>query len=309
LYLEGERNKTSPGGRSIFDPRTQLRALKEILEYQPDVVITSLWRTIPTGALIKIARPSVKLVAFLHTAATPHMIDGVLHKFIIRLADQIWADSDATLRYRAGAHAEKGRIISFVTERLEPLLLREYVAPNFVTWGRVNHVKGIDRSFRFIAELSRRGFNPTFEIWGPDDGAEPSLRQLALELDIGHCATFRGPAPSETLPAIASQASFFLQMSHYEGMAMAVVEAMQLGLVPIVTPVGQVREYCRSGENSIIADPECIDTSVDEIVHLLENFTLYTRLQRSCLQTWADAELYPDQVCLAAVELLNQPRD
>ena len=49
----------------------------------------------------------------------------------------------------------------------------------------------------------------------------------------------------------AKNASFFIQLSSYEGMAMSVSESMQLGLIPIVTNVGQIKIYCKNLFNSL----------------------------------------------------------
>ena len=43
----------------------------------------------------------------------------------------------------------------------------------------------------------------------------------------------------------ANKASFFVQLSSYEGMSMSVSESMQLGLIPIVTNVGEIKIYCK----------------------------------------------------------------
>ena len=50
----------------------------------------------------------------------------------------------------------------------------------------------------------------------------------------------------------AKKCSFFLQLSFYEGFAMSVIEAMQLGLVPVVTNVGEISNYCIDNFNGVI---------------------------------------------------------
>ena len=40
-----------------------------------------------------------------------------------------------------------------------------------------------------------------------------------------------------------ANASFYLQTSKFEGFAMSVVESMMMGLVPVVTPVGEIGRY------------------------------------------------------------------
>ena len=52
-------------------------------------------------------------------------------------------------------------------------------------------------------------------------------------------------ASFEEIKTYAKKASFFIQLSSYEGMAMSVAESMQLGLIPLVTNVGQIKIYCK----------------------------------------------------------------
>ena len=52
----------------------------------------------------------------------------------------------------------------------------------------------------------------------------------------------------------AKESSFFIQSSFSEGMGISVLESMQLGLVPIVTNVGNIKNYCKDNFNSIIID-------------------------------------------------------
>ena len=61
-----------------------------------------------------------------------------------------------------------------------------------------------------------------------------------------------GPKPQEEIRAVAREASFYLQTSVDEGTAPSVVKAMQSGLVPIVTPAGEIARYCRDGENAVV---------------------------------------------------------
>ena len=39
---------------------------------------------------------------------------------------------------------------------------------------------------------------------------------------------------------------------HFEGASMSVMDAMQLGLVPIVTTVGEISKYCKHKYNSLV---------------------------------------------------------
>ena len=54
----------------------------------------------------------------------------------------------------------------------------------------------------------------------------------------------------ESIRQFSEKASFFLQLSTLQRMGMSVVESMQIGLIPIVTKVGEIKYYC-SNSNSI----------------------------------------------------------
>lgn len=62
-------------------------------------------------------------------------------------------------------------------------------------------------------------------------------------------------------------------------MAIAVTEAMQLGLVPIVTDVGEIAHYCKDGKNSIYYD----NNVLDKVMNLINNDVKYNILSTNAL--------------------------
>lgn len=82
---------------------------------------------------------------------------------------------------------------------------------------------------------------------GPDQRERLKIEQIAKQLKLGAVVTFLGPKSQGEIASFASQVSFYLQTSVFEGIAVSVVEAMQIGLVPVVKPVGQIMRYCREG--------------------------------------------------------------
>jgi glycosyltransferase involved in cell wall biosynthesis len=98
-------------------------------------------------------------------------------------------------------------------------------------------------------------------------------------------------------------ACFYLQTSIYEGMAMSVVEAMQLGLLPVVTPVGEIGSYCRDGGNAVVVNND--ERAVADVLHLLTDPAAYGTLRQQAIEEWLDKPLYRESV-LAACEALTQ---
>lgn len=290
--------------RYPLNPLAQIRAVRLCLQQRPDVLVCSLWRSVGVALAVRLFRPRTRLAFFLNLDRPAHAVDAVASWVAIRAADEVWADSRATLEARLRGRTKPSRVISFVTDRLSPNGANGALPqPRFVSWSRLNRQKGIDRALRFVAELSRRGLSPSFDIWGPDDGELVRLRALARHLGIGGLVRFPGPADRDALPAIASDAGFFLQLSRSEGMAMGVVEAMQLGLVPVVTAVGEMPFYVRDGVNGLIVDGEDPGEAADRMVRLLERPDEYAQMRARVLAHWRDAPLYAADVCRAAAAL------
>ena len=88
---------------------------------------------------------------------------------------------------------------------------------------------------------------------------------------------------------------------------MSVVEAMQRGLVPIVTPVGEIAKYCQHDVNALVANnfdnPAIV---AKEVVALLHDKARYCRYQKAAMGCWQNASLYQDDVCRAANELAGK---
>jgi glycosyltransferase involved in cell wall biosynthesis len=95
----------------------------------------------------------------------------------------------------------------------------------------------------------------------------------------------------------------YLQTSNFEGMAMSVVEVMQMGLVPVVTFVGEIAAYCRNGCNAVIVESE--RQTVADLIRLLDSNELYQALRSAAIATWDDKPLYRDSMLDACRALLR----
>lgn len=84
---------------------------------------------------------------------------------------------------------------------------------------------------------------------------------------------------------------------------MACVEAMQLGLVPVVTAVGEMARYVVHGANGLMLDAACLDRAVNDVLALIYDPDRFTALRAAAIARWSAAPLYADDVCAAAFEL------
>lgn len=289
------------GYRSSLNPLAHLAALAAIIRRSPDVVILSLWRTAIIGLFLRLLRPQTRLIAFLHLEGSTHLVDRLCSKLLVALAHEVWADSPATLSARLREGDPRGRTISFVTERLAaPVRRSAHFRPHFLLWARIVRQKGIDRGIELIDRLASLGVDATFDIWGPDAGERARLQADIDQRSLAKRIRFRGPTDRARLAAIAADSSFFLQPSRSEGMSIACVEAMQLGLIPVVTAVGEMAAYVRDGETGIILDPADLAGAAARIRELLANRPRLDALRSAATSFWQNAPLYADDVCRAA---------
>jgi glycosyltransferase involved in cell wall biosynthesis len=295
---------------SVNHPAAHWRLLRFARQARADLVIASLWRCCPALIALKLLQPSIRTVLFLHSAVNVHMPDRLLNRAAMRIADEVWADSATTLQARVppALHA-RSRVLSFLTERPPtgaPMLQeRDGVPPRFVFWGRLQYEKDLERAIDVFAAIHRRLPAARFDIIGPDRGALAGLRDRVRLHDLGEAVNFVGPLPHEALLQRARHYRFYLQTSRFEGMAMSVIEAMALGLVPVVTPVGEIPRYCHDGESGIhVGTP---DETAQRVVALVTDPARWQQMAAHASARWADARLFRDDYRDACDRLLREP--
>lgn len=291
-----------PGGAQ--DRPGNYRVLLNLfLRTQPDLVIASLWRSVFGILLVKLIRPRQPVVVFLHLSHHVHVVDWLINWLGMWVATEIWADSRATLDRRVPSLIRsRGRVISFVLIRSDPPLAKT-VAPYFLFWGRLNKQKGLERSLRIFSAIRSRHPDAKLRMIGPDGGEEAELRHQAHELGLTDCVTFEGPMSQAQIRGAAEEAAFFLQTSRDEGMSLSVVEAMQAGLVPVVSPVGEIARYCMHKQNAlVVTDDEKVVVDIDA---LLADQEAYLGMSRAAARYWLDHPLYRDDVLDSCRRLLG----
>jgi len=200
---------------SANNPLAHCLAAFRVLRDKPDVLICSLWRSMLVGLSVKLLRPKMKLVCFLHLASTVHLLDRMLNNLALRFCDAVWADSKSTLDARFSLKYEKPtEIISFVLSHPKINPAHNPCAPRFVFWGRLHRQKGLDRAIQFIAELVKKSCPAHFEIWGPDDGDKDNLFSLVCSLGLENHVQLMGPASPSAFREITQANTFFLQLMH-----------------------------------------------------------------------------------------------
>lgn len=283
--------------------RAYWHAIWRLYRDPPDLLVASLWRCALILIFLKMLRPHTKAVIFLHSDQDVHFVDKVSNRLAMYFSNAIWTDSRATVQRRVPPKLQdKTQIVSFLLNR-RSLPKQQDPVPEFIFWGRLNTQKGLDRALKLFATIVQRRNDARLKIIGPDGGMENYLRAQVAKLGLRDCVVFKGSMRQKDITIEASGASFYLQTSLYEGMAMSVVEAMQDGLVPVVTPVGEIAHYCDDGKSAIFIHDD--DSAVDDVMSLLLDTARYRRISRAAAEYWQFRPLYREEFIAAAKKILG----
>ncbi|WP_425421103.1 glycosyltransferase [Phaeodactylibacter xiamenensis] len=104
-----------------------------------------------------------------------------------------------------------------------------------------------------------------------DKAVEQLLPQLASNAEL------KGFVSEEELMMLYAKSKFYVQPSLHEGFGMSVVEAMQYGGIPLISPFGALPEV--TGDCSVIYNP----IGPDQIAHSIRQINKQKRIQKSSL--------------------------
>ena len=106
---------------ATFNPLAFVRAALGVTRERPDLLILSLWRSCVVGILAKAFRPRTRMVVVIHNSVDAHPADWLFTRIAMRLATEVWSDSQASLalRFRRMPKAPV-HVLPFLTEHLEP---------------------------------------------------------------------------------------------------------------------------------------------------------------------------------------------
>ena len=110
---------------------------------------------------------------------------------------------------------------------------------------------------------------------------ENQVSQLNLESDV----LFTGNQPSLKVPDLLNQSRVFMMASAFEGLPVAMIEAMSCGLPVVVPDIGDIRDVAVEGFNALLIRGNNADKYADAFVALFTDLALYKTLAEGALQT------------------------
>ncbi len=271
-------------------------SVKSILNESPDIIIASLWKSCFVVFIVSIVKPNIKIILFLHSQNL-NPIDKIINNMLAFRANEIWADSKSTLEGRLNSFflikKPPTKVISFILSKITPLKYKS-PSPNFIYWGRIHSIKCIDKSIDIFLSIYNKRKDSNFIIIGPDGGDLKRIQSYINSLNSSNSIRILPEKDLSEIIRIANSSSFYLQCSASEGLAMSVAESMQLGLIPVVTSVGEIRNYCIHRKNSIIINNN--NFLISEILNIINNENYYKYLRKNAISTWNSANTYQEDI-------------
>jgi glycosyltransferase involved in cell wall biosynthesis len=137
--------------------------------------------------------------------------------------------------------------------------------------------KGHRYLFEAAAILKQRGHRIKYLVAG-EGSARRELEERVKALNLGDEVRFCGFVSDA--PAFLSQIDIFILPSLYEGLGVAVLEAMAAGKPVIASRVGGLPELVADGETGLLVAPKNVEGLVEAIARLADDKSLAREMGR-----------------------------
>ncbi|MGE0072669.1 MAG: glycosyltransferase [Thiomonas sp.] len=109
------------------------------------------------------------------------------------------------------------------------------------------------------------------------------LRQQVAELGLQRCVVFTGMRTD--VPRLVAALDVFILSSHWEGLPIALLEAMASAKAVLCTRVGGIADVVADGDNGLLVDAGDVQGMAQRLQTLLDDAALRQRLGRQARQT------------------------
>jgi glycosyltransferase involved in cell wall biosynthesis len=160
--------------------------------------------------------------------------------------------------------------------------------------GRLTEAKGLSEIVETCRLLKGQGFKFKFVAYGAGPDQNEFIRRMTSVL--GQDFRYGGiVAGAEKIKAL-STADVFLMPSRFEGLSLALLEAMAAGCVPVVSARGSIPSVVEDGRNGFLVDPGDITQIVGRLKFLLSEgetgWQEYRQNARETVRTEFDLKNY-----------------
>lgn len=263
-------------------PMVLARLLLHIHKQRPDVIWTSLSHATRIGQRAG-QLLNIPVISFKHSAAVKKYV------YRMRYLSSLWiSDSALVADYlRQDMHIPADRIMEW------PLYQATPSTPMAPGWhgqpviqlgsvGRLHEVKNYDKLIQALSQAIRLRPDIAHRVHLTILGEGPERSTLEALVDtLGLKETVSLPGHSDRVDPFLNGLHIYFQPSRYEGMCLAVHEAMNAGLPVVATPVGELVHCVSPGRTGFMAEGELIPALVAIIHQIVDHPEQLARLGKA----------------------------
>ncbi|MDC0226800.1 glycosyltransferase [Alphaproteobacteria bacterium] len=236
-------------------------------KHKPQIIITSLWWSHPFGLFFSLL--GFKWISFFHSSQYAHFLDIIISKMALKFSNNQFFDSKATLNFHnIMSESSKNHIIPYVFKNKINSNIFNNKDIDFIFVGRNHPNKRLDLVSYLFKIISLKIKNARFMciIAGMKYKGFHLLEKNAniiIKYNLSN---------DEVLSSLR-RSKFYIQLSDYEGMSMTTIEAIQNYAVPIIRPVGELKNILND-QSAIIINSENksdLDNSLETIISIFND--------------------------------------
>jgi len=256
-----------------------------------DISYLSVLRDFPLIYISKLF--ALKIIVHIHGGKyfwtnIPNNIIHYILKLNINLADRIIVLSDIEKEYIHLKYSIKDVCVieNSVDFDKIPQMVKQYNNLKFsITFlGRIHESKGIDDIIVAIKKLNEHTDNFTFNLCGK--GPLEDYCKIRFSEILGKRFNFLGVISDQTKWATLYETDIFLLPSRYgEGLPMAMLEAMAVGTVVVVTDDASIKNVIKPWINGVIVKKYNPDDIFKNIYDLMKNIKAIEEISKNAKST------------------------
>ena len=255
-----------------------------------DFVISSLWKSHLISFFVCIFS-NIKSIPFIHSSSFFNFYDRFFTNLLLYSSKACIVDSNKSCDFVESKfkHIDVFKVSTHIKFKNYSSTGKNYLSLDkdllrFIFLGRICDVKRIDKSIALLNNLVQHQIDVVFDLFGPIEVSHSKIKKW--EDSSNFKINFNSPLERNQIPHILRGYDFYIQLSDIEGMAMSVIESMSLGLIPLVTKVGEISNYCEHGKNSLCYDKEDSVGSISEnFLEHLSNLNNLNSMSKNAIQT------------------------
>lgn len=242
--------------------KAHYRALRDLIDFEPDVVVEDLAHVIPWGTGWLRRAPVIAYFRHLHERSLPGQVAPVMRFALSRLERQyrnvLWATSivteSATGRRDLMDLGFSSEQIALIPPGVDTVLFRPREpspTPTMVYFGGLKPYKRPEDALMLFAELRKEMPELTLSIIGagPSLGA---LQRQAQRLDLGTSIRFLGRLSNDALAHEVARAWLNVHCAVTEGWCLSAMEAAASGVPTVGYRVPGLRDSLSDGTSGIL---------------------------------------------------------